>query len=113
MGSRGNIWSRAAEVAAATPDTRNRYVDFLRALSICAVVVGHWLIGLPVGYLLCFRLGRGAAGLWIGLSCGLILIGLGLLVVWALRARQLRAGQTRIIHGAPMEPHEQSGSGSR
>jgi fucose 4-O-acetylase-like acetyltransferase len=47
MGSRGGIWSRAAAVAAATPDTRNRYVDFLRALSICAVVIGHWLIAAP------------------------------------------------------------------
>jgi hypothetical protein len=44
---RGSIWSRAAAVAAATPQTRNRYVDFLRALSICAVVVGHWLIAAP------------------------------------------------------------------
>jgi fucose 4-O-acetylase-like acetyltransferase len=44
---RSNIWSRAAAVAAATPDTRNRYVDFLRAFSICAVVIGHWLIAAP------------------------------------------------------------------
>ena len=33
----------AAELAAATPATRDRYVDFLRALSITIVVVGHWL----------------------------------------------------------------------
>ena len=39
---------RAAAVAAATPDSRNRYVDFLRALSIMAVVIGHWLIAAPV-----------------------------------------------------------------
>ena len=32
-------------LAAATPETRDRYVDFLRAASICAVVLGHWLIG--------------------------------------------------------------------
>ena len=31
-------------MAAQTPDERNRYVDFLRALSILFVVVGHWLI---------------------------------------------------------------------
>ncbi len=34
------------ELAAKTPDTRDRYVDFLRALSIIAVVFGHWLIGI-------------------------------------------------------------------
>ena len=30
-----------------TPEARNRYVDFLRALSILAVVLGHWLISAP------------------------------------------------------------------
>jgi peptidoglycan/LPS O-acetylase OafA/YrhL len=33
-------------VAAATPSTRDRYVDLLRAVSICAVVLGHWFIGI-------------------------------------------------------------------
>ncbi len=38
------IWARARELAAATPATRNRYVDFLRALSILVVIFGHWLV---------------------------------------------------------------------
>ncbi|MFQ5704966.1 MAG: acyltransferase [Gemmatimonadales bacterium] len=46
--SRRNIWSQAADVAARTPESRNRYVDFLRALSICAVITGHWLVAAPV-----------------------------------------------------------------
>jgi hypothetical protein len=33
-----------AKLAAATPDSRDRYVDFLRAFSIGVVVLGHWLI---------------------------------------------------------------------
>jgi hypothetical protein len=41
------LWARAAAVAARTPPTRNRYVDFLRAVSICAVVFGHWLMAAP------------------------------------------------------------------
>jgi fucose 4-O-acetylase-like acetyltransferase len=32
-------------LADATPDGRDRYVDFLRAFSILTVVIGHWLIG--------------------------------------------------------------------
>ena len=36
--------SRAEQLAAATPDTRNRYVDLLRIVSIAMVVLGHWLI---------------------------------------------------------------------
>lgn len=42
-----SIWSQAAALAARTPESRNRYVDFLRALSIGAVVVGHWMMAAP------------------------------------------------------------------
>ena len=40
-------WSRASELAARTPESRNRYVDFLRAASILVVVFGHWLMAAP------------------------------------------------------------------
>ncbi len=39
-----SIWSQATQLAAKTPDDRNRYVDFLRAISILVVVSGHWLV---------------------------------------------------------------------
>jgi len=39
-----SIWSQAKKMAAVTPDERNRYVDFLRAVSILVVVTGHWLV---------------------------------------------------------------------
>lgn len=38
------VWATARSLAAQTPPERNRYVDFLRALSILVVVMGHWLI---------------------------------------------------------------------
>ena len=41
------LWSRARDMAEKAPPERNRYVDFLRALSILAVVVGHWLVAAP------------------------------------------------------------------
>jgi hypothetical protein len=41
------LWHRALWFADRTPGARNRYVDFLRALSILAVVLGHWLISAP------------------------------------------------------------------
>jgi hypothetical protein len=40
-------WSQAKELAGSTPETRNRYVDFLRAASIIVVVIGHWLMMAP------------------------------------------------------------------
>ncbi|NNK99331.1 MAG: acyltransferase, partial [Xanthomonadales bacterium] len=45
--SKTNIWSQAAALAAKTPESRNRYVDLLRAVSIFAVVFGHWLMAAP------------------------------------------------------------------
>jgi MATE family multidrug resistance protein len=45
-------------------------------------VIGHWFLGLPVGYALCFRLGWGVRGLWIGLSIGLVVTALVLTLVW-------------------------------
>jgi peptidoglycan/LPS O-acetylase OafA/YrhL len=38
------IWSQASSLAAQTPQDRNRYVDFLRSVSILVVITGHWLI---------------------------------------------------------------------
>ena len=63
-------------------DTRTPMVTNLAA---------HWLIGLPVGYWLCFGLGWGAPGLWWGLSTGLIVAGIALTLVWARRAAALAA----------------------
>jgi peptidoglycan/LPS O-acetylase OafA/YrhL len=42
-----SLWSHASALAAKTPPARNRYVDFLRAVSIGAVVFGHWLAAAP------------------------------------------------------------------
>jgi len=38
------IWSQASKLAAQTPEERNRYVDFLRSVSILVVIIGHWMI---------------------------------------------------------------------
>jgi len=54
---------------------------------------GYWLIGLPVGALLCFRFGLGAPGLWIGLSTGLILIGIVLVAFWRRTVIRMRLSQ--------------------
>lgn len=49
----------------------------------------HWAVGLPLGYLLCFRLGYGVVGLWWGLSTGLIICGVGLLAAWRRQGARL------------------------
>jgi len=47
-----------------------------------AHLVGYWVVGLPVAYVLCFPLRWGAPGIWVGLSAALILIGAALVLVW-------------------------------
>jgi MATE family multidrug resistance protein len=56
-------------------------------------LAGHWFIGLPVGYALCFAIGLGVIGLWWGLSAGLIICGVSLLGVWTRRIHALQRGQ--------------------
>ncbi|MDP7211621.1 MAG: MATE family efflux transporter [Vicinamibacterales bacterium] len=61
-------------------------------------LAGHWAFGLPLGYTICFVLGYGVVGLWIGLSAGLIVVSLLLLMVWGRRMTQLRENAfSRII----------------
>jgi len=50
--------------------------------------IAYWLMGLPLGCVLCFSLGWGAVGIWIGLCGGLIIIGSALLMTWHKRILQ-------------------------
>lgn len=50
-----------------------------------ANLVGHWAIGLPIGYWLGLRAGWGAPGLWVGLAAGLGVVSVVLLVIWRRR----------------------------
>jgi MATE family multidrug resistance protein len=52
-------------------------------------VIGHWVLGLPVGYMLCFKWGWGVAGLWIGLSVGLVFVAVVLMIAWARHSHRL------------------------
>jgi MATE family multidrug resistance protein len=57
-------------------------------------LVGHWAIGLPLAYYLCFTRSWGVAGLWAGLSVSLGLVGATLVGVWHARTRHLATGGT-------------------
>ncbi len=57
-------------------------------------LAAHWLLGLPVSYTLCFVIGWGVWGLWVGLSLGLIVTGTILLWVWARKIHDYR-----VAHG--------------
>ena len=46
--------------------------------AFAANLVAHWLVGLPVALALAFGLDLGAAGLWWGLTTGLVVIAIAL-----------------------------------
>jgi multidrug resistance protein, MATE family len=52
--------------------------------------IGYWIIGMPIVYVLCFPMGWGARGIWIGLTVALIVIGVALVAVWRARLRSSR-----------------------
>lgn len=58
-------------------------------------LAGHWVVGLPLGYLLCFRWGRGVVGLWWGLSVGLMICGVALILVWMREGARLASERPR------------------
>ena len=67
-------------------------------------LVGHWFLGLPIGVTLCFILDWGVVGLWIGLSIGLIGVGIVLLFVWTRRVRYLNRSSAHMDLGGSAGP---------
>ncbi len=47
-----------------------------------ANLVGYWVLGLPLGMILCFVLKWGIYGMWIGLTLALVVISMTLLFRW-------------------------------
>lgn len=58
-------------------------------LPMYANLIGYWLLGLPLGYALCFHAGWGIFGLWSGLTLALILISIMILLQWTRHSRHL------------------------
>ena len=61
----------------------------------------YWLVGLPLGSYLCFRLGWGAPGLWTGLSVALILIGSALLYFWRRKEKSFATMDFQVPENLP------------
>lgn len=65
-----------------------RGVGDTRTPMLCHLLC-YWLVGVPLGYFLCFERHWGAAGLWVGLSVALVMIGSVLLMAWRRQVRRV------------------------
>jgi MATE family multidrug resistance protein len=61
-----------------------------------ANLIGYWVFGLPVGFILCFAARWGIYGLWIGLTLALILIASTMLWRWRHESEKLTADRPEI-----------------
>ena len=61
-------------------------------MPMLAHLIAYWIVGLPLGYFLCFKLGWRAPGLWAGFCLALILIGLVLSFVWYRKVHSFARG---------------------
>jgi len=55
------------------------------AVPMIYAAIGYWGVGLPLGALLAFRLGFGGVGIWLGLSAGLAVVSVLLILRWSRR----------------------------
>lgn len=60
-----------------------------------ANLIGYYVFGLPLGYLLSFRFGMGSAGILWGMAAGLGFVALAL-VAWAIRTTERPIAQLRV-----------------
>ncbi len=61
-----------------------------------ANLCGHWLVGLPLGMFLCFKLDYGLRGLWMGLSVGLTFVAVVLGAKWLRSVRALESSNQTV-----------------
>jgi MATE family multidrug resistance protein len=52
-------------------------------------MVGYWVVGVPVAWLLGLQFHLGPAGIWIGLALGLVVTALGMVVTFERSAMAL------------------------
>lgn len=73
-----------------------------------ANLVGYWVLGLPLGWLLCFKFHWGAVGMWAGLCLALMVIGVALLLAWYMAIKEMT--EAIVVKPGRVEARVESGS---
>jgi MATE family multidrug resistance protein len=70
-----------------------------------ANLIGYWVIGLPLGAMLCFHFHWGAVGMWAGLCLALMIIGCALLLSWYFTIREMVQGIRDLRYSGSLASH--------
>jgi MATE family multidrug resistance protein len=54
------------------------------------IFIAYWIIGLPLGYILAFKAGWGATGVWTGLLIGLTLTASAMVLRFHVLSKKLK-----------------------
>ena len=73
-------------------------------IPMISTLVGHWVLGLPIGYLLGFRWGWGAPGVWAGWVVGLTTVAIALLFVWHWKMAAEPVETDSVVTSGPRDP---------
>ena len=63
--------------------------------------IGHWCLGLPLGYYLCFSRGMGLKGIWMGFAAGLSFAAILMVISWLRVISNLEFGRI-LPHADPI-----------
>jgi MATE family multidrug resistance protein len=73
--------------------------------AMLANLIGYWVIGLPLGAMLCFHFHWGAVGMWAGLCLALMIIGCALLLSWYFTIREMVQGIRDLRYSGSLASH--------
>lgn len=60
--------------------------------------LSYWVIGIPIGYFLCFEFGMGVRGIWYGLTFGLLTASILLFIRFQNRTKKLLIAEKTEVH---------------
>jgi MATE family multidrug resistance protein len=75
--------------------------------------LAYWAVALPIGFLLAFRAGQGATGIWIGLAAGLGAAAVGLVMRFLAQTSQMACNSARVARNEAGLANKGSPKGNR
>lgn len=95
------LYAAVFQISDATQATGAGLLRGIKDVKTPTVLIGiaYWIVGLPIGYLLAFKGGMGAAGMWIGFILGLTFASIFLITRFLQMTKRMTREQQAISNG--------------